>query len=125
MVTVARCLRSVLRPSVEVIAAKRSLAPRGRRRAAEMPVMTMEAVLAVAVSPDGRRIVSGSGDTTLRSRNLEAGFWLRSWADGWIVAADGTFVGNPEKFALVRGNDSMPVLGRNKVGRAVDPGRVV
>jgi hypothetical protein len=56
MVTVARCLRGVLRPSVEVIAAKRSLAPRGRRRAAEMPVMMMEAVLAVAVSPDGRRI---------------------------------------------------------------------
>jgi hypothetical protein len=28
-----------------------------------MPVMMMEAVLAVAVSPDGRRIVSGSGDT--------------------------------------------------------------
>jgi hypothetical protein len=56
MGTVARSLRGVLRPSVEVIADRRGRWCReGVVGAAEMPVMMMEGVLAVAVAltPDG------------------------------------------------------------------------
>jgi hypothetical protein len=81
-------------------------------------------VFVVAVSPDGRRIVSGSPDGTVRLWNVDGGGWLTAamafGRDDYVVlASDGTFHGSGaglNRLRLVRGNETMPLPEDYKAG---------